>query len=80
MDHPDLGNESNSIRHKRNSVGELLIMAWDKNEVAVLGLVLIIGAILVGIGKMDPKIMEISISTIVGYAAGRIFNHAQGKE
>lgn len=55
-------------------------MAWDKNEVAVLGLVLIIGAILVGIGKMDPKIMEISISTIVGYAAGRIFNHAQGKE
>jgi hypothetical protein len=55
-------------------------MAWDKNELTVLGVTMLIGAVLVAIGKMDPKIMEISISTIVGYAAGRIFNHAQGKE
>ncbi len=55
-------------------------MAWDKNELVVLGLTLTCATILTALGKIDSQTMENSLGVIIGYAAGRIFNHAQGKE
>lgn len=55
-------------------------MAWDRNEVVVLGLALLISAGLTAIGKFSVEVMQGLMTLVVGYAAGRIFNHAQGKE
>ncbi|MDP2105883.1 MAG: hypothetical protein Q8J76_07800 [Desulfobulbaceae bacterium] len=55
-------------------------MAWDKNEVVILGLALVISAYLTAIGRFSQEVMQGLMTLIVGYAAGRIFNQKQGKE
>ncbi len=55
-------------------------MAWDKNELAVIGLTMLSVTAMTALGKISETSYMLVITGICTYAFGRIFNHAQGKE
>ncbi len=55
-------------------------MAWDKNELAALGVILLSVTTMTAMGKVGESNYMLVVTGVTTYVFGRIFNHAQGKE
>jgi hypothetical protein len=55
-------------------------MAWDKNELVALGIIIVSVTILTLTGRVEQGNYMLIMSSSMAYTFGRIMNHAQGKE
>jgi hypothetical protein len=55
-------------------------MAWDKNELIPLSLIVLSVSVLTLSGRVSESNYMLVLTGVTTYTFGRIFNHTQGKE